>query len=480
MGAKFQEILDSDLLAIAALSTTPFGRGLLTLADAAAGRSTLGLVIGTDVQAHDADLDALAGLVSAADKLAYFTGSGTAALTTLSSFMRTLLDDADAPTARATLGLGSASLLDSDTDTALAANSDSRAATQKAVKAYIDGLLAASDAVVYKGAIDCSANPNYPAADAGHLYRVSVAGKIGGASGVNVEVGDTLLCNTDGTASGTQAAVGANWNVIQANLGGAVIGPASATDGAVAKFDGTTGKLLKDGVVLGTAATKDSGAAGAAGKVLNADDPTTTNTRTPTDDSVSKDKLDDTTVAVPLGVNQTGSVRRGSSAVAGAETTTSTTYVTLATPDQVANVVMPSAGLLWVYFRALFKLTGATNAGAAAIFVGGTQAAAVVQNAAAVSVNATSLAAASVHLAPVFTDPVQGMRAGSSAANDSPNLGSSPGFFGLGTNTLPAAVPIEAPAGTYTVDIRFHVNVTSGGTLTVQDRLLLVKAEAYA
>ena len=109
--------------------------------------------------------------------------------------------------------------------------------------------LPASDVMLFKGVIDCSTNPNYPAADAGNLYKVSVAGKIGGASGPNVEAGDTIYCITDSTASGNHATVGAQWVIAQVNIDGQVIGPASATNNNVALFDGATGKLIKESTV---------------------------------------------------------------------------------------------------------------------------------------------------------------------------------------------------------------------------------------
>lgn len=180
-------------------SANQAAKAVLAAPTGAAGAPTFRALVAADLpdlsgtyQPLDAELTALAGLTSAANKIPRFTGAGAAGL------------------------------LDFSTDTTLGSNSDTIIPSQKAIKAYVDGLIAANDAMVFKGVINASTNPNYPAADAGHTYRISVAGKIGGASGPNVEVGDMLLCTVDATAAGTHATVGANWAIIQTNIDGAL------------------------------------------------------------------------------------------------------------------------------------------------------------------------------------------------------------------------------------------------------------------
>ena len=125
-----------------------FGLSLLDDADAAAARTTLGLVIGTNVQAYDADLNAIAALAGTSgflkktaantwslDTATYLTtnqtitlsgdlsGSGSTSISAtiaagsvtttklggdITTAGKALLDDADAAAQRSTLGLGTA------------------------------------------------------------------------------------------------------------------------------------------------------------------------------------------------------------------------------------------------------------------------------------------------------------------------------------------------------------------------------------
>lgn len=83
--------------------------------------------------------------------------------------------------------------------------------------------------LVYKGTIDASSNPNYPAGTQGDVYKISVAGKIGGASGSSVDAGDQITCITN-NAGGTQGSVGTSWNIVEHNLVGALLSANNLSD----------------------------------------------------------------------------------------------------------------------------------------------------------------------------------------------------------------------------------------------------------
>jgi hypothetical protein len=82
----------------------PVANGGTNAATAAGARTSLGLVIGTNVQAYDAFLASIASLGTAADKMIYTTGVDTAAESALTSVARTFLAQATVALQRSVLG----------------------------------------------------------------------------------------------------------------------------------------------------------------------------------------------------------------------------------------------------------------------------------------------------------------------------------------------------------------------------------------
>lgn len=154
---------------LTATSITDYGTGLVEVADEAALKAYTNSEIGTDVQAYDAGLLSIAALTTAADKLIYTTALDTYAVAALTAFARTILDDADGVTARATLGLvlgtdvqafdaellaiagltsdankvpyftgsGTAALLDFLDEDAMTSDSATAVTSQQSIKAYV-------------------------------------------------------------------------------------------------------------------------------------------------------------------------------------------------------------------------------------------------------------------------------------------------------------------------------------------------------
>lgn len=107
------QTLTNKTIGVSQLSgTVAIANGGTNASSAGDARTNLGVVIGTDVQAYDAGLNSIAGLTTAADNLIYTSASDTYAVTSFTAYGRSLVDDADAATARTTLGLGTAAVLD--------------------------------------------------------------------------------------------------------------------------------------------------------------------------------------------------------------------------------------------------------------------------------------------------------------------------------------------------------------------------------
>lgn len=107
--------------------------------------------------------------------------------------------------------------------------------------------------VHFRGTVNSTTPLPTVAYKAGWQYVVGEAGTYAG----NVcEVGDYIICVKD-YASGS--ASNSDWTVLQKNLTGAVIGPATSVTEHVAVFDGTSGGKIKDsGFTIGKSVPADA------------------------------------------------------------------------------------------------------------------------------------------------------------------------------------------------------------------------------
>jgi hypothetical protein len=167
---------------------------LSDVTSASTARTNLGVAIGTDVQAHDADLDAIAGLTSAADKGIQFTGSGTAATYDLTTAGKALLDDADASAQRTTLGLGTIATQEANNVSisggAVTGLGSPSANSDAATKDYVDQAVAGLRTRVIA---ECASTAN---------VNISNGLEAGDAiDGVTLVAGDRVLLKDQSTAS---------------------------------------------------------------------------------------------------------------------------------------------------------------------------------------------------------------------------------------------------------------------------------------
>lgn len=113
--------------------------------------------------------------------------------------------------------------------------------TQIATTEFVQSAFKANDAMVFKGTIGSSGATvtTLPATHyKGWTYKVATDGTY---AGQKCEIGDMIICETDGTSANNS-----HWTVIQSNVDGTVTGPANATDNHVATFDGNSGKVIQD------------------------------------------------------------------------------------------------------------------------------------------------------------------------------------------------------------------------------------------
>jgi len=206
-------------------SFSAFGLSLINDADAAAGRTTLGVVIGTDVQAYDADLLAVAGLATTG--LIARTGAGTAATRTITGSTGLTVTNGDGVAGNPTLTLdatlaGVSAVTTAADQLVYSTGVDTFAATSftAAGRALVDDATAAAQRTTLGvGTADSPTFGGLTIADAGNIVLNTTTGtKIGTATGQKLGFYNaTPVIQQTGTGETVGFTAGAGTNVTDAS-----------------------------------------------------------------------------------------------------------------------------------------------------------------------------------------------------------------------------------------------------------------------
>lgn len=215
--------------------------------------------------------------------------------------------------------------------------------------------------------------------------------------------------------------------------------------------------------------------------------------------TVINGNLDATNISAGLAqsatVNQAGQPVKGVTVNAGAGTRTNAAYGALNDAvDQVTGIVLPSNGLIAVWYQALWSASGATGP-RAAIFVGSNQLKGQVTTAATGNAVSTLAAVGLSNSVPLVSGGSYGIvsTANNGATAADVTTGQTVGIAGdsslvgqvelggvLESSVFPtwgAPTYIFAAAGTYTISVQFKA---ATGTVTASARRLWVQAFSFA
>ena len=194
------------------MSDVPFRREFDQARNPLTARNKLGITpVNIGAQPVDAELTAIAGLTSAADQLPYFTGSGTAALTTLTSAARSVLDDTTTGAMLTTLGAASS------------------AAFPAGAWNTWSPTVSSSGGAITSSTVNL-ARYNTAGKTVTAFYDVSITNQGTGTGFLLVSSPVTGHASTAGLSMGREIAA----------TGAACVGAVTTTDSLLAKYDGTT------------------------------------------------------------------------------------------------------------------------------------------------------------------------------------------------------------------------------------------------